>query len=165
MADLTPTIALVVALIAILVTGPQLTQQLLATGYTIRKCDGIISGNLTNGGMRHWHWRQFRFTVTYEGLTFCLPLELYTSLNVTPTVFVKPEMTMGLLEQAIKLRSERKTGQGCWVSFVQDMAPFILPENLGRKWESGDKIPDDLTVAPVQVDVITVSDGHDYDRA
>ena len=36
------------------------------------------------------------------------------------------------------------------------MAPYILAENLGRKWESGDRIPDDLTVAPVQADVITV---------
>ena len=42
------------------------------------------------------------------------------------------------------------------ISFVQDMAPYILAENLGRKWESGDRVPDDLTVAPVQVDVVTV---------
>ena len=39
---------------------------------------------------------------------------------------------------------------------MQDMAPYILAENLGRKWESGDRVPDDLTVAPVQVDVVTV---------
>ena len=156
MADLTSTIALIIALIALLVSGLQLTQQLLATGYTIRKCDRIISGNLTKGGKRHWHWRQFRFTVTYEGLTFCFPLELYASLNVTPAVSVSPEMTTGLWSRAVELRPKREPDQGCWVSFVQDMAPCILPENLGRKWESGDRVPEDLTVAPVQVDVITV---------
>lgn len=53
-----------------------------------------------------------------------------------------------------KLGSERKTGQGCKVSFVEDMVPCILPKNLGIKWESGDRIPEDLTVSPVQVDVI-----------
>jgi len=94
--------------------------------------------------------------VTYEGLTFCFPLELYASLNVSPAVSVTPETTKGLWDRAVELRPERKTSQGCWVSFVQDMAPCILPENLGRKWESGDRVPEDLTVAPVQVDVITV---------
>ena len=156
MPDLISTVALIIALIALLVSGVQLTQQLLATGYTIRKCDRIISGGLTKGGKRHWHWRQFRFTVTYEGLTFCLPLELYASMNISPAVSVSPEATTGLWERAVKLRGERKADQGCWVSFVQDMAPYILAENLGRKWESGDRVPEDLTVAPVQVDIVTV---------
>ncbi|CUS15645.1 unnamed protein product [Tuber aestivum] len=159
MVDLTAAIALVVASIALLVTGLQLTQQLLATSYTIRKCDRIISGNLTRGGKRHWHWRQFRFTVDYEGLTFCFPQDLYTSLGLSPSVSVPPDTktTAGLWDRAMELRDKKKKGgQGCWVSFVLDMAPYLLPENLGRKVESGDRVPEDLTVAPVQVDVITV---------
>jgi len=82
---------------------------------------------------------------------------VYASLNVRPTVTVTPETTKGLWDRAVELRPERKTSQGCWVSFVQDMAPCILRENLGRKWESGDRVPEDLTVAPVQVDIITVA--------
>jgi len=56
-ADLISIAALVVALIAILVAGLQLTQQLLTRGYTICKYDRITSGNFTNGGKRNWHWR------------------------------------------------------------------------------------------------------------
>ena len=77
-------------------------------------------------------------------------------MSVSPAVPVSPGMAMGLWERAVKLRGERKTDQGCRVSFVQDMASYILAETLGRKWESGDMVPDDLTVAPVQVDVVTV---------
>ena len=68
-------ISTVVALIALLLSGLQLTQRLLATGCTICKCDRIISGNLTKCSKCHWHWLQLRFTVTYEGSTFCLPLD------------------------------------------------------------------------------------------
>ena len=69
-------ISTVVALIALLLSGLQLTQRLLATGCTIRKYHRIISENLTKGGKRHGHWLQLRFTVSYESLTLCLPLEL-----------------------------------------------------------------------------------------
>jgi len=96
--------------------------------------------------------------VAYEGLTFCLPPGVYASLNVIPTVAVSPKTTEGLWDRAAELRPRRKTSQqGCWVSFVQDMALYILRKNLGRKWESGDRVPEDLTIAPVQVDIITVA--------
>ncbi|PUU77482.1 hypothetical protein B9Z19DRAFT_1128219 [Tuber borchii] len=48
---------------------------------------------------------------------------------------VSPETTTKLWEHAIKLRTERKADLGGWVSFV---------------------IPEDLIVAPVQVDAVTV---------
>ena len=70
-------------------------------------------------------------------------------MSVSPAVPVSSGMTVGLWEPAVKLRGERKIDQGCRVSFVRDIAPYILAENLGRKWESGDRVPDDLTVAPV----------------
>ena len=65
-------------------------------------------------------------------------------------------MIVGLWERVVKLHSERKIDQGCQVSSVRDMASYTLAENLGRKWENGYRVPNDLTVAPVQVDVVTV---------
>ncbi|PUU79373.1 hypothetical protein B9Z19DRAFT_1125373 [Tuber borchii] len=123
-------------------------------GHTIHKCDRVISGNLPKSGRRHW--RQFRFTVTYEDLAFCLPLELYASLNVSSALSVSPETTTKLWERAVRLRTESKSDQGGWVSFVQDIAPYILAENLDKKWESGDRIPEDLTIAPVQANAVRV---------
>ena len=69
---------------------------------------------------------------------------------------VSSGMIVGLWERVVKLHSERKIDQGCQVSSVRDMASYTLAENLGRKWENGYRVPNDLTVAPVQVDVITV---------
>jgi len=37
---------------------------------------------------------------------------------------------------------------------LRDRAVELPP---GRKWESGDRIPEDLTVAPMQVDITTVA--------
>jgi hypothetical protein len=33
---------------------------------------------------------------------------------------------------------------------------FMNKENIGLRWESGDRIPDDLTVGPIQVDTLAV---------
>ncbi|PUU73529.1 hypothetical protein B9Z19DRAFT_1094944 [Tuber borchii] len=39
---------------------------------------------------------------------------------------------------------------------LQATGDTILAENLGRKWENKDRVPEDLTLAPVHVDVVTV---------
>ena len=49
MVDTTALVALVVAGVALVVAADQLTQQLMATAYVIRKCDGIVIGGLTKG--------------------------------------------------------------------------------------------------------------------
>ncbi|KAI9875149.1 MAG: hypothetical protein M1830_008823 [Pleopsidium flavum] len=157
MADLTALAALVVAVAALLITTLQLTQQLLATAYVIRKCDRIVTGGLTRGGTRQWHWRQFRFTVKYQAIVFALPAPLYSALGVRPTVQVDSP-SHELCVHAMKLRPNRTTTQGCWVSFIQDMvmSACIRPEDLCVREESGDRIPEDLTVAPTRVDAIMV---------
>ena len=157
MADLTGLAALVVALVALLIAGLQLTQQLLATAYVIRKCDQIVTGGLTKGGTRQWHWRQFRFTVKYQAVVFALPTPLYSALGLSPTVQVNSP-SLEVWERAVKLRAARTSTQGCWISFMQDLAvtACIRPEDVCVREESGDRIPEDLTVAPTRVDALTV---------
>lgn len=76
MSDTAALAALVVAAVALLIASAQLTQQLLSTAYVIRKCDRIVTGGLTRGGTRQFHWRQFRFTVKYQTLHSLLCLSL-----------------------------------------------------------------------------------------
>lgn len=78
--------ALIVAAVALLIAGLQLAQALLATAYVIKKCDRLVTGGVTRGGIREWHWRQFRFTVKYEAILFALPTPVYTDLGVRSTV-------------------------------------------------------------------------------
>lgn len=157
MQDAAALAALVIAVVALVVATAQLTQQVMATAYVIRKCDRIVTGGLTKGGIRKWHWRQFRFTVQYQAIVFALPASIYSSLGVSPTVQIDtpaPEVW----HEAKKNRGGRKSSQGCWISFVQDLVMFacLRPQDLCIKAESGDRIPEDLTVAPTRVDAITV---------
>lgn len=150
--------ALVIAVVALIVATAQLTQALMATAYTIRKCDGIVTGGLTKGGVRRWHWRQFRFTVNYQSIVFALPASIYSALGISPTVrLVTPSPQLWM--KAMKLRESRShSTQRCCISFVQDLVMFncIRPEDMSVMDESGDRIPDDLTVAPTRVDAISV---------
>lgn len=150
-------VALVVAVVALVIAGGQLAQQLMATAYVLRKCDRIVTGGVTKGGTKRWHWRQFRFTVKYQAIVFALPAPLYASLGVQSTVQVYSP-SQELWSRAMSLRPQRTTTQGCWVSFVQDlvMSACIKSEHICMKEESADRIPEDLTVAPTQVDAITV---------
>ena len=157
MQDTSALVALVVAVVALVVAAAQLTQQVMATAYVIRKCDRIVTGGLIKGGTRQWHWRQLRFTVNYQAIVFALPASIYSALSVSPTVQIdrpSPEVW----HKANKIREVRKSSQGCWISFVQDLVMFscLRPQDVCLKEESGDRIPDDLTVAPTRVDTITV---------
>ncbi|KAL9577226.1 MAG: hypothetical protein Q9212_006504 [Teloschistes hypoglaucus] len=165
MSDTAALAALIVAAVALLIASAQLTQQLLSTAYVIRKCDRIVTGGLTRGGTRHFHWRQFRFTVKYQTLQFALPLSVYASLDISSTVqpegSSEPQGTAAsnlIVEQASKTRPHRSSAQACWVSLVQDLAfsACLVGGDIGTKEESGDRIPDDLTVAPMRVDSITL---------
>lgn len=157
MQDTSALVALVIAVIALVVASAQLTQQVMATGYVIRKCDRIVTGGLTKGGVRQWHWRQFRFTVKYQAIVFALPASIYSALGVSPTVQVDTPSSE-VWHKANKTREVRKSSQACWVSFVQDLVMFtcLRPQDICVKEESGDRIPEDLTVAPTRVDTITV---------
>ena len=157
MIDIAGLVALIVSAVALIIAGGQLTQQLLATGYVIRKCDSIVTGGLTKGGKRQWHWRQFRFTVIYQSVIFSLPSGLYKSLGLSPTVQVN-EPASWLIDSAKKTRPRRGTGQACWVSFLQDLVQYdcITAEDVCLKEESADRVPDDLTVAPTRVDAMTI---------
>ena len=149
--------ALVVAVIALVVAAGQLTQQLLATSYILRKCDSIVMGGLIPGGTRQWHWRQFRFSVKYKAIQFELESHVYHALGVTPAISVS-QPAHQLLDHAAKVRPKRTSAQACWVSFIQDLAHFdcISHGSLGSSEETGDRVPDDLTVVPVRVDAISV---------
>ncbi|MCJ1334698.1 hypothetical protein MMC10_011410, partial [Thelotrema lepadinum] len=157
MSDNTSLVALVVAVVALAIASIQLTQQLLATGYVIRKCDRIATGGLTKGGTRKWHWRQFRFTVKYQAIVFSLPPSLYGSLGLKPAIQVA-HYDLEIANRARSARPRRSPAQGCWVSLVQDLVHFscLNPQHIGLSAESGDRIPDDLTVAPTKIDAITV---------
>ena len=157
MQDVSALVALVVAAVALVVAAAQLTQQLLSTAYVIRKCDRIVMGGLNKGGSREWHWRQFRFSVKYPAIVFALPGSIFLALGLSPTVQIdvpSPEVW----DKAMKTRKARKSSQACYVSFIQDLVMFICfnPKDISLREESGDRIPDDLTVAPVRVDTITV---------
>jgi len=158
MADVAALAALVVAAVALVVVASQLTQQLMTTAYVIRTCDRIVTGGLLEGGTRKWHWRKFHFTVTYQAISFALPKRLYESLGVSPAVQTDSSSSRELLNGAIQLRPKRTFAQACWISFVQDLAmcTCVRPKDLHVSEESGDRIPDDLTVAPIRVDAITV---------
>ena len=154
--DVTAIVALVVAVVALIVAAAQFTQQIMATAYVIRKCDRIVTGGLTKGGTRQWHWRQFRFTVNYQAIVFTLPNSVYTALGVSPTVQVitpSPE----IWDRAVKTRPSRKSTQACWISLVQDLVTCtsLRREDICVIEESADRIPDDLTVAPARVDALT----------
>lgn len=156
-AQLTQQVMATVAIVAIVVAAAQLIQQVMETAYVIRKCDCIVTGGLIKSGIRQWHWHQFRFTVKYRAIVFALPASIYSALGVSPTVQVdtpSPEVR----HIANKDLGIRNPSQACWISFVQDLVMFtcLCPEDLCVKEESGDRIPDDLTVAPTRVDTITV---------
>ncbi|KAL8689740.1 MAG: hypothetical protein Q9218_004655 [Villophora microphyllina] len=163
MTDTAALAALIVAAAALLIASAQLTQQLLSTAYVIRKCDRIVTGGLTKGGTRQWHWRQFRFTVRYQTLVFALPPWVYWSLGISSTVKVDATVqsvvaSRLIFERAVKTRLRRSSAQGCWISLVQDLAmsDCLSSDGIITKEESGDRIPEDLTVAPMRVDSITV---------
>ena len=59
MVDTTALVALVVVGVALFVAAGRLMQQLTATAYVIRSCEDIVTGGLTKGAVRQWHWRQF----------------------------------------------------------------------------------------------------------
>ncbi|KAL9597899.1 MAG: hypothetical protein Q9219_004852 [cf. Caloplaca sp. 3 TL-2023] len=157
MPDTAALAALVVAAVALVVAAGQLSQQLLATAYVIRKCDQIVSGGLTKGGSRQWHWRQFRFTVRYQAIIFALPQRIHSSLGISSTIQIE-QPQRDICENALKTRPQRKSTQACWVSLVQDLAmsDCLRPEDLSVEEESADRIPDDLTVAPTRVDCMSV---------
>ncbi len=156
MPDTAALVALVVAVVALIIAAAQLTQQVMATAYVIRKCDRIVTAGLTKAGIRQWHWRQFRFTVNYQVIVFAIPVSTYSSLGISPTVQVTPAPEVW--HNANKTRGARQSSQACWVSFMQDLVTFdcLCPKHIGVKSESGDRIPDDLTVAPARVDALTV---------
>lgn len=158
MGDTSALAALAIAIVALLVAAMQLTQQVMATAYVIRKCDRIVTGGLTKGGTRQWHWRQFRFTVKYQAIVFALPTPVYSALGVSPTVQIDEASDAKFLLRAIRLRSSRTSSQACWVSFAQDMiiSDCVRSEDICIKEESGDRIPDDLTVAGTRADALTV---------
>ncbi|MCJ1279168.1 hypothetical protein MMC21_006992 [Puttea exsequens] len=163
MVDTASLAAIIVAAVALFVALGQLTQQLTATGYVIRKCDRIVMGGLTKGGTRQWHWRQFRFTVKYQALSFALPRSLYESIDVSPAVQVVVDTRSAaqseqLLKSALLTRAKRTFSQASWITFTQDLAYFeaINTGNITTREESGDRIPDDLTIAPIRVDTITI---------
>ena len=170
MVDLLAVAALVIAAVALVLAAAQLTQQLLATSYVLRKCDRIVTGGLVEGGKREWRWRQFRFTVKYQAIMFALPDSVYASLGVTPTVHVSSVTGTGrvaramndasatLHERAKRLISNRRVSeQAGWVTMVQDIAATdSLPLSYCLRQESGDRIPEDLTVAPIRVDALTI---------
>ena len=156
-AQLTQQVTATVAIVAIVVAAAQLIQQVTETAYVIRKCDCIVTGGLVKGGIRQWHWHQFRFIVKYQAIVFALPASIYSALDVSPTVHVdtpSPEVW----HVANKNPRIRNPSQACWISFVQDLVMFtcLCPEDVCVKEESGHRIPDDLTVAPTRVDTITV---------
>lgn len=158
MADIATVVALIVAGVALVIAAGQLAQQLLATAYVIKKCDRIVTGGVTKGGTKQFHWRQFRYTVKYQAVVFAFPPPLYSALGVQGTVQVDSP-SEELWTRAIILRPKRATTtQGCWISFIQDLAmsACIRPEGICLKEESGDRVPEDLTVAPTRVDAITV---------
>ena len=157
MVDTTALVALVVAAVALFIALAQLTQQLVSTSYVIRKCDRIVTGDLTQGGTRQWHWRQFRFTVNYQTVLFTLPKALYGSLGISPTVQVDPPSGK-IWDRAVKTRVQRSFAQACWVSLVQDLVAYgcLRPEDVCAREESADRIPDDLTVAPIRVDSMAI---------
>ena len=157
MQDVSALAALVVAAVALVIAAAQFTQQIMSTAYVIRKCDRIVTGGLARRGVRQWHWRQFRFTVNYQAIVFALPESIHSALGISPTVRVdtpSPEVW----HRANKTRGSRKSSQACYVSFIQDLVMFtsLHPEDVCVKEKSGDRIPDDLTVAPIRVDTITV---------
>ena len=163
MVDTTALVALVVAAVALVIALTQLAQQLLATAYVIRKCDSIVTGTLTKGGSRQWHWRQFRFTVIYQSIVFTLPSSVYRDLGIISTVQIS--QTISSLTASIKIRDraketrpKRTSSQACWISLLQDLIAVgcLRPEDICTKEESGDRIPEDLTVAPNRVDCMTI---------
>ena len=163
MVDTTALVALVVAAVALVIALAQLVQQLLATAYVIRKCDSIVTGTLTKGGTRQWHWRQFRFTVKYQSIVFTLPRSVYSSLDINSTIQINSTESMTatsirICERATMTRPQRPSAQACWISLLQDSIAVgcLIPEDICTKEESGDRIPDDLTVAPTRVDCMTI---------
>lgn len=157
MVDVSALAALIVAAVALVVALAQLTQQLLATAYVIRKCDRIVTGGLTKGGTRQWHWRQFRFTVNYQAVVFSLPPSVYQNLGISSTIQVNPP-SMEIWNRALKTRPHRSSSQACWISLLQNLAQSscLSKNNVCIREESGDRIPEDLTVAPGRVDCMTV---------
>lgn len=110
MPDTSALAALVVAGVALLVAAFQLTQQMLATAYVIRKCDQFVTAGLTKGAKRQWHWRQFRFTVTYHAIVFALPQPVYSSLGISSTIQIdKPSRE--IWDRASRSRLQRTSAK------------------------------------------------------
>ena len=171
MVDIASIVALVIAVVALIIAAAQLTQQVLATAYVLRKCDRIVTGGLIAGGKRKWHWRQCRFTVRYQSLIMTLPESIYSSLGITSTVqrgqdyqgYPRVRSTVRAAARKILATAQQSDNrhvseQACWVSLVQDLvaSDCLGEDSLYTREESGDRIPDDMTVAPTKVDALTV---------
>ena len=159
MVDAATLIALIVTVAALLVAAGQFTLQLMATADKIRKCDGIVTGGVTKGALKRWHWQQFRFVVYYQAIVFALPPSVNTALGISPAIQLNGDkMPQELWDRAASLRSRRDHMQSCWISFAQDLIMYtrIPPRCMYVRLESGDRIPGDLHMAPIRVDAVTL---------
>lgn len=60
-------VALAIALFALFVALAQVTQQYIATGQNMRKCDRSVWGPMPGqSGRRVWTWHQLRFRIVYD---------------------------------------------------------------------------------------------------
>ena len=158
MVDSTVLVALVVAAVALLIALTQLAQQLLATAYVMHKCDSTVTGTLTNGGTRQWHWRQFRFTAKYQSVVFTLPSCVYRPMGIHSTICINHQTTGITWSRARETRLQQTSTQASRVLLLRDLVAVgcLRPDYICTWEEVGDRIPDDLTVAPIKVDCMTI---------
>ena len=88
-----------------------------------------------------------------------MPSFAYAALGVSPTIQLNADKpSQELWGRTVALRPKRNPSQGYWIYFAEDLikCKCILPEGIYVREESGDRILDDLTVAPIPVDALTV---------
>lgn len=172
--------ALLVAFVALMVTGAQAIQQYLVSGQLIRICDSVVYGKMPGQGRRIWEFSQFRFRVVYSIPQIRLRLDLWSDIPSQTLSDEEGDLTLPDLQTSIVLKEhgpkqvikkqfdkqmgrtrDHICGEASWVSFCRAIQ-HSSGKSLRYEMIEGDadRCPTDLPVVPMQLsmrDVITVA--------
>ena len=173
--------ALLVALVALVVTSAQAIQQYLVSGQLIRICDSVVYGTMPGQGRRIWQYSQFRFRIVYSIPQIRLPSSLWSDTPPSDCPLDKegdlilPDLQPPIgqsklsLKQVIKNQFDKQAGrslghtcgEASWLSFCRAIQ-HSSGNSLQYEMVDGDadRCPTDLPSVPMQLsmrDVITVA--------
>ncbi|KAI9661999.1 MAG: hypothetical protein M1831_002914 [Alyxoria varia] len=149
--------AVTVAVLAMVISFSQVTQQFAGSAHQYRLCDSVVyggKGGLPGQGRRVWSWTQLRFRVIYEVPTFGFSQENGTiPPNTPPSAFRGHVMDIMANEKHLSnLGAQHQVGEASWVSFCRKIKePCHDRLVISLTQGDADRCPGDLPNIPVPV--------------